>query len=303
MFDGADPITLIGHDVRRALALYVDHLGFEVAERGPLLDPSRWRAVWHLPGSAGLDAWMLIKSGSHGGSLRLVRDPDAPDTPAPRGIARIGPYALDFYVRDLDALHAELTQAGYAFRSPPQRYQLFGTEFAVHEAILDAPLGLVHAFVEYLPDRHRCVLANAPEARCSEVVTVVHGVSEVQPAVAFVTELLGAHVSLDEVFRGPAVENLLDLAAGASFRMTLLRSTSRGNARLEFIESCDGGEPASNLVVGAIVENIVTLAARARTVPGVTVSETTRLHGPGAPRRSVGLVTNWGARFELAERS
>lgn len=241
LFDGVDPVTLCTPEAESAVELYSQGLGFTIASQGRWpADP--WREVWGLPEGADLQVTDLIKEGAHGGGIRIVETPELPVVEGGRRPDVCGPYAWDFYVRDMDRAIERISALGWRFRSEPQRYQLFGQDFEVVECMLEAPQGLLHALVEYIPDRHRCVLGTNPEADVSEVIALVVVVPEIDAPLRVMVDGLGADVAMDERFTGSQIERLLDLPEGSSFRMTLMRGPSRRSARFELLECLRGDE-------------------------------------------------------------
>lgn len=241
LFDGVDPVTLCTPEGERAVELYSAGLGFTVASQ-QLWPADPWRRLWGLPEGEDLMVTDLVKDGAHGGGIRIVQTPELPVVAGGRRPDVCGPYAWDFYVRDMDRTIERVRSLGWDFRSEPQRYQLFGQQFEVLECMLEGPQGLLHAFVEYIPDRHRCVLGSVPQADVSEVIALVVVVPEISSPLRVMVDGLGADVAMDERFTGPEVERLLDLPAGSSFRMTLMRGPSRRSARFELLECLVGHE-------------------------------------------------------------
>ncbi|MDA8370697.1 MAG: VOC family protein [Nocardiopsaceae bacterium] len=303
MFDGIDLTTLITPDAEEALRLYRDFLGFR-HEQGEIPDTEAFRWLWHLPPEGPLRAHLLSRPGSAGGRLRLVEAPEQPRIQRRRSIAETGPHAFDFYVRGFSDMHARLGSAGYRFRSEPQNYQLFGTSFAVDECLLEAPQGLVHALVGYLPERHRCVLSQHPDEPVSEVVAMVHVTDDLTAASRFATEVLEAEMYLRETFRGPEIERLMALPDGTEFTMALFRGPRRRNARLEFIERTGAADPdagpAPHVVLGCAVTDLDALRRR------LSGQDWGEVRGPitysgGASVFS--LLTPWGGLFEFWQRT
>jgi catechol 2,3-dioxygenase-like lactoylglutathione lyase family enzyme len=241
VFDGVDPVTLCTPEAERAVELYSVGLGFTVTSQR-LWPADPWRRLWGLADGGDLLVTDLVKDGAHGGGIRVVETPELPVIEGGRLPDVCGPYAWDFYVRDMEHTTERVRSLGWRFRSEPQRYQLFGQHFEVLECMLEGPQGLLHAFVEYIPDRHRCVLGSVPEADVSEVIALVVVVPEVASPLRVMVDGLGADVAMDERFTGPEVERLLDLPVGSSFRMTLMRGPSRRSARFELLESLIGNE-------------------------------------------------------------
>ncbi len=308
MFDGIDDVIIVTPDLSRALDLYRDQLEFSETARARI-DDDRYSRLWRLPPGP-LDVVALGKRGSEGGALRLVGAP-ALAPPPPRTMHRPGPFAIDFYVRGLPALHDRLLEAGYAFRSPVQHYPLFGTDFTVDEVLLEAPEGFVHALVEYLPRQHRCVLAAREDLTVSEVVAAVTVVDDVAEGLTLLRDVLGGEVYFDQRFEGPVIETLIGLAPGSGFRTTLLRGPARRNARAELMEVVPPATPGDadpprdhpRMLLGCVVGDLDVLAARLRADPAWGRFEgpfplDDPLHGR---RRFASLETPWGAFLEFRD--
>ena len=310
MLDGVDHATLLSPDLPALRRLYEHHLGFGVVDAGTVPAGSAYHRLWRLPDGP-IEILTLEKPGARGGGLRLVGAPALPAPTVRRTLQRPGPLALDLYVRDLPGLVAALADDGYTFRSDPVRYELFGAGFEVDEVLLEAPLGLVHALVEYLPDRHRCVLGEDEDARCSEIVAAITAVEDVDQGLATLAAALGGQVYFDAPFHGPAVEELLDLPAGASFRTVLLRGPERRNARLELMALVDDPEAAElelarehphvvlSLGVASVDAAVTALDGGGH---GELIGPLVPDRGPLAGRRVATLWTAWGAVLELTER-
>lgn len=307
MFDGIDHVILVGPDSGPALRLYRDHLGFEEVGRARVDDLAA-SALWGLPPGP-VEVVDLAKEGSAGGGIRLLEAATLPPAAAARTMHRPGPFAVDFYVRDLDALHRSLSAAGYRFRSAPQRYRLPGTGVDVREVLLEAPEGLVHALVQYLPGQHRCVLGTREDVAVSEAIAVATVVDDIDAGLALLRDVLRAEVYLDQPFSGPAIETLIGLAPGSSFRTVLLRGPRRRNARAELMATVPSRDPSTvdpprthpRLLLGCVVPDLDDLLAalppQAGTVHG-PVPLVDAVHG-GA--RVATLRAPWGAFLQFSD--
>ena len=244
VFDGVDPVTLCTPDAAQAIALYRDGLGFQVVSES-VWPAQPWRQVWKLPPGPDLQVVELGKPRAHGGGIRIVSVPELPVVHGGRLPNQPGPYAWDFYVRDMQACVQRIKDLGWAFRSEPQKYPLFGQDFEVTEVMLEGPQGLLHALVEYIPGQHRCVLGIDESEDASEMIALVVVVDSIDAPRAAMIEGLGADVAMDETFTGPEIERLLDLPPGSAFQMVLMRGPSRRSARFELLESI-GGEAVSS---------------------------------------------------------
>ena len=244
MFQAIDEVVLIVGDVDRARHLYVDHFGF--TPEGPVeVSSGEMLGLWGCTGAATVTR--LFKPGSTGGAIRLVSVPGIA-AQQPRQMDTPGPFAIDFYVRNMRDLHDRMRSDGFAFRSAPQRYQLFGTAFEVDEVLLEGPEGFLHAMVEYLPTQHRCVLGERPDEQVSEVVAQVTVTDDVAAGLALLRDGLGGQVYFDQEFSGQVIERLIQLPAGSAFRAVIMRGPERRNARMELMTRVDTGAAPSEVV-------------------------------------------------------
>ena len=246
VFDGIDPVTLCTPEAAQAVALYRDGLGFEVISES--VWPARpWRQVWKLPVGPDLQVVELGKPRAHGGGIRIVSVPELPVVHGGRLPNQPGPYAWDFYVRNMQTTVKRIKDLGWTFRSEPQKYPLFGQDFEVTEVMLEGPQGLLHALVEYIPGQHRCVLGVDDSEETSEMIALVVVVDSVDAPRAAMVEGLGADIAMDETFSGAEVERLLDLPPDSAFQMVLMRGPSRRSARFELLESIGGSTLSSDI--------------------------------------------------------
>ncbi len=303
MFDGIDIVVLPVAGTAPLRALYVDVMGFEVVEEGPLQDPALWSRLWSLP-LPPTESVLIGKPGSEGGWIRLVGVPGLPH-PDPAGVPdRPGAYALDFYLRDPGATEDALAERGWTFVGDPVHYLLPGTEHPVRERMLDQTRsGLRHAFVQYREGRTRCVLGERPDLDVSEVNAVVFGTGDLAGARAFVEDVLGGHVYFSDRFEGPAIERLLGLAPGEGLDAFIARGPGSRNARLEFIRHLAPAAPRPphaypRVVAGCAMDDLEALAARladGRHGPSTGIVETAE--GP-----QLGLRSRYGACFHFWQR-
>ncbi|MFA1546004.1 hypothetical protein [Actinomadura chokoriensis] len=303
MFDGIDIAVLPVADTGPPRELYVDAMGFEVVEAGPVRDPGLWARLWDLP-LPPAESLLLGKPGSKGGWIRLVGVPGLPSPDAAGVPDRPGPYALDFYLRDPAATEDAVEKRGWTFVAGPVDYLLPGTEHPVRERMLDQTRsGLRHAFVQYREGRTRCVLGERPGLGVSEVNAVVFATGDLAGARTFVTDVLGGRVYFSGRFEGPAVERLLGLAPGEGFDAVIARGPASRNARLEFIEHLPPAVPRPphaypRVVAGCAMGDLDALAARLAT--GEHGASTGIIET--AEGRQLGLRSHYGARFHFWQR-
>lgn len=239
-FDGIDQLVVFTADGDSARRLYCDHLGFSVASREDV-DGAGWGALWRLPDVPDrLRVTLLDKPGSRGGRLRLVELPGMGRSSRQRRFMEAGLFAFDFYVRDVWGLWEELRADGFEFKSEPLTYAMPGASSEIAECLMAGPQGIWHSFIQYLPDRHRCLLASQPGQRVSEVVAVVQIVDDVERSLDVAVRGLGGQIYYDDVFGGPAVDRIVGLPPGTRFRVALVRGPKSRNARIEFMRSTDG---------------------------------------------------------------
>lgn len=299
-FDGIAEVVLPVTSLERAVELYRDLLGFTVTREGSV--PAEAEQLWGLPGRADREV-LLTKPGATGGAVRLVSVP-ALTEPGPAGAPdRVGPYALDFYLRDAAAVEARLEAAGRRFVAPPVDYHLPGTTIPVRERMLVAEeSGLLHACVQHRPRGTRCVLDASVREDASEVVAVVFLTDAFTDARAFARDVLGGQEYFVGRFDGPAVERMLDLPAGDGFVAALYRGPTSGNARLEFGEVIPGRnrprDSATRVVARVEVDDLDRLEAVLRRGAHGRVTARVSLEG----RDHLGLASRYGAVFDFTQR-
>lgn len=210
-----------------------------------------------------------------GGLVRLVECSDLDEDPPPATVRHVGPYAMTFYARGVDAALERLAGLGFTDRSGPCTYELPGARFEVSEAIVAGPGGVAIALVEYLPGRHRCVLQDDEGLHTSEVVTVGQVLDDLDGVLPLYRDVLGGRVYLDGRFGGPSVEELSDLSPGDDMRVVMLRGPDSGNARFELIERPSAtpagqGPPRPRLGAGFGVIDVDEITRALEVTPGVT---------------------------------
>lgn len=309
MFHRIDRVGLHCRDSTPLIELYQQLFGFRNVATQLLDENSNYRKLWGLP-SGPLTVHLLDKAGAGGGGLRIVSGPAIPDDGRLASLGTPGPFALDFYVRGLDGLVKDMRELGYRFRSEIVSYKLFGTEFEVREILLEAPLGLVHALVEFLPDRHRCILGRDESQRVSEVVAAVTAVDDIEQGLVTLRDALSGQIYFDQVFSGDSIERLVGLDDGTSFRAVLLRGPRRENARIELM-STTCSRPAGQ--VATHVDPMDSFAHVLLSIPVQDIDETLEgvrgfgvVTGPcdleenlGLGARAFLLRTFWGANLEF----
>lgn len=307
MFDGIDVVTMPARDIEPLLHLYGDLMGFEDQGAEPV--DGAWQAVWGLP-LVPERARLLGKPGSAGGWIRLVEVPGLPQPAFTSRADRVGPLALDFYLRDPRAVERRLEEHGWRFLTEAVHYPLPGTDIAVRERMLVQPeSGLLHATVLHRPGQTRCVLDRTPDQDTSEVVAGVFVTDDLPGACAFAQDVLGAHRYFTGRFDGPAVERMLDLPPGGGFAATLFRGQTSRNARLEFAElrtpdsRTPPSEPWPTAIAGCAVDDLDALASRLAAGDHGASTGLVTVETADGPAQRIGLRSSYGANFEFWERA
>ncbi|MEO9198751.1 MAG: hypothetical protein ABI206_08365 [Antricoccus sp.] len=301
MFDGIDHLVLPAAEIDRLLGLYVDALGFTAIEVDDEPDP-RLRDLWQLPAPPARSV-LLGKPGSTGGWIRLVQVPGLPE-PTPAGRPdRVGPYALDFYLRRAPEAELRTEAAGWTFRTEAVSYSLPGTDIPVRERMLEQPVsGLLHAFVQHRPRGTRCVIDGGIED-VSEVVAAVFLTERFEEAAQFAAKVLGGHQYFTGRFAGPEVEQMLGLDEGEGFRAALFRGPGSRNARLEFGEAISGGnvvpDPIPRVVASCGVSDLNRLKTQLRSGEHGQLTHTIEI----GQIPHIGLVSKYGATFDFYQRT
>ncbi len=302
MFDGIDIVVLPVADTGPLRELYVDAMGFEVVEAGPVGDPGLWARLWGLP-LPPADSVLLGKPGSRGGWIRLVgvpglpsrTRPAAPTVPAPT--RSTSTCATPPPPRKPSESGVDVRQRPR--RLPPPRHRAPGQERMLGQT----RSGLRHAFVQYREGRTRCVLGERPEADVSEVNAVVFATGDLPGARTFVTDVLGGRIYFSDRFEGPAIERLLALSPGTGFEAVIARGPTSRNARLEFLQhvaplAARPPHAYPRVVAGCAMDDLEALATRLAggehgTSTGIVETE----EGP-----QLGLRSRYGACFHFWQR-
>jgi catechol 2,3-dioxygenase-like lactoylglutathione lyase family enzyme len=307
MFDGIDIVTLPVADIASLRALYVDLFGFEVVEEAA--PGEGWQQVWGLPRTPSRSL-LIGKPGSAGGWIRLVEVPGLPAAELTSRADRVGPLALDFYVRSAESFEGRVEAAGWRFLTEAVHYPLPGTDTEVRERMLAQSVsGLLHATVKYRPRQTRCVLDGAERADVSEVVACVFVTDDFAGAQSFAQNVLGAQRYFTGRFDGATVERMLGLATGEGFEAALFRGPSSRNARLEFAERMEPvagtlpPDPIPRVVAGCAIDDLDGLAAALADGSHGESTGIVPVEWHGALGRRLGLRSRYGAAFEFWDRT
>jgi catechol 2,3-dioxygenase-like lactoylglutathione lyase family enzyme len=217
-------------DLAQALPLWVDTFGFAiVAQRtGP---DAGLAALWDLDPARITAQALLGTPGWHVGRLHLVEFAD-PLPPVRAGAAPIDlvPKNIDLVCDDITRRFAELTRAGYQFRSTPVRYEAEedGETLEVFEALLPAHDGL-NVVILQLVGRSFPFTPQGFAGFSSFVPVVADAAAETQ----FYQEVLGLPLNFIHRLDGPHIERMIGLPPGGAVEMRMLGSRTLHAGRLE----------------------------------------------------------------------
>ena len=301
-FDGIDEVVLPADDIRPLARLYAELFGFGEIGGGPV-SPSFGR-LWGLPLPPTRDV-LLGKPGAAGGAIRLVEVPGLPPAAAPGPPDRIGPYALDFFLRDAVRTERHLESHGVVFRTEAAGYLLPGTDIPVHERIFDQPVsGLIHATIQHRPFGTRCVLDSEP-FEVSECVALIAVTDDPAGAAAFATGVLGARRYFAGNFAGADVMRMLQLHPADHLPIQLFRGPASRNARLEFATRRGPGrtaDPVPRAIATCRVSDIDAIGALLRDGRHGRSTGVITINQDDQPTRRLCVQSRYGLVFDLVER-
>lgn len=216
-------------DLEQALGLWQERFGLELVARRQGSDPGLAQ-VWGIGGGDIIDQALLRTPGMEQGGVHLVRfrvpGPAVRENAAPTDLV---PKSVDIATRDLPARYAELTAAGYKFRSPIGK---FVTEkVVVHEVHLPGPDAVNFVFLEQ--EGH-------PEPVSPKGYGVMPQIVAISPdnklEKAFFEGVMGLKETSYNRFSGPEVEKTIGLPKGAGLDVRIFGDPGYDYGRLEIVE-------------------------------------------------------------------
>lgn len=288
-------------DMDRALGLWVERFGMQVVTRRDGSDPDLARA-WGLPPDGIVEQVLLRTPGMADGGVHLVRfrtpGPAVRDGAAPTDLVM---KSVDISVRDIAARHAELTAAGYKFRSEPRR--LTAGNMAFMEVHMFGPDDVNLVFVD-IPERPEPVSDKQYGVAPQIVVITPDNVRET----SFFQSTLGLALISHNTFAGPEIEKAVGLPKGASLDVRILGNPDSHYGRLEFVQY--GGATSRNLYprarppargmlsISYVVRDLAPLLARGGALGVTDHGNVSTVLGEG---RLVSLTTPAGMRVDLMQ--
>lgn len=217
-------------DMEQALGLWVDRFGMEIVTRRDGRDAALARA-WGIGADDILDQALLRTPGVREGGVHLVRfripGPAVREDAAPTDLV---PKSVDIAVRDIEARYAELSAAGYRFRSPVGRLVTQGG-VEVFEVHMFGPDGLNLVFLEQ--PAH-------PEPTSDKGYGVAPQLVVVSPdnlrESSFYQSLLGLEQIAHNRFGGPSVEKTIGLPPGAQLDIRIMGDSRIDYGRIEIVQ-------------------------------------------------------------------
>jgi catechol 2,3-dioxygenase-like lactoylglutathione lyase family enzyme len=217
-------------DLDAAIDFWVGRLGLAIQTRLEGSDP-QLAAAWGLAPDGIVQEALLRTPGMVDGGLHLVQF-RTPGEAVRRDAAStdLVPKSIDIAARDLEARHAELSAAGFQFRSKIGRLET-PEGLVVHEVHLPAADGLNLVFLEQqgVPEP----VGPKGYGVAAQIVLVT---ADNAGETAFFRDVLGLEDISHNRFSGPEVEKTIGLPPGASLDITILGAKASPYGRLEFVQ-------------------------------------------------------------------
>ncbi len=220
-------------DLEASLRFYCDRLGFDAQPATDWLGGD-FEQLWRLPAGAHARACLLAASGSPVGRVLLVEFA----APARELIQQVpdsqvfGLANLNFYVRDIHAVTAELRAAGFRFWSDPKQHSLAAGVGNPIEVIFDGPDGVAINLVQLTSTdpatrigQMRAFVEGHGYTRrgYTPVVTTSHVCRSIARARRFYEEVLRMGVLIDDELSAPHVNEFLGLPRDARTHITFMQ--------------------------------------------------------------------------------
>ena len=213
-----------------ALTLWAETFGLEtVSQRlGP---DAGLAALWDLDPARITAQALLGTPGWEVGRLHLVEFADPlPPVRADAKPIDLVPKNIDFVCDDMQRRYAELSQAGYQFRSTPARYEAeeHGERLEIFEALMPAH-DAVNAVILQLVGR-RFPFTPQGYAGFTSFVPVV---PDAEAETKFYQDVLGLPLNFIHRLDGPHIERMIGLPPGGAVEMRMLGSLDVHAGRIE----------------------------------------------------------------------
>jgi catechol 2,3-dioxygenase-like lactoylglutathione lyase family enzyme len=232
-------VVLSVTDLDAAIDFWSGRLGMEVEKRLGGSDP-QLATAWGLAPDGIVEEALLRTPGMADGALHLVQF-KTPGEAVRRDASSTDrvPKSIDIFTRDIEARYAELSAAGFAFRSKIGRLET-AAGAVVHEVHLAGSDGLNLVFLEE-EGKPQPVGPKGYGVAAQVVLITDDNAGET----AFFRKVLGLEDISHNRFSGPEIERTVGLPPGASLDITILGSKASPYGRLEFVQY--GGATGRNL--------------------------------------------------------
>ncbi len=216
-------------DVEQALGLWQRRFGMHVVARRTGSDPGLAR-FWGLQPDDIIDQAILLTPGATEGGIHLVQfklpGPAVRANAAPTDLV---PKSVDIVVRDIQTRYAELTAAGYQFRSKPGRFESDGV--VVFETHMHGPDSVNIVLLEEM-GRDDLTSAAGYGVAPQIVITTSDNIAEK----VFLESVFGMSEASYHRFSGPEIEKTIGLPKGAALDIRIVGDPASRYGRLELVQ-------------------------------------------------------------------
>lgn len=296
-----DYVVISVADMDRSMALWINRFGMRLVTRRDGTDPDLSRA-WGLANDGIADQALLRTPGMTHGGVHLVRF-KTPGATVRDGAAStdLVMKSVDISVKNMAERYAELTAAGYKFRSPPSQLSAGDLEFS--EVHMYGPDDVNIVFVD-IPKKPEPTSDKGYGVAPQIVITTPDNVRET----SFFQSTLGLALISHNSFAGPQIEKAVGLPKGAKLDVRILGNPENHYGRLEFVqyEGATGKNlhprakaPARGMLsISYLVPDLNPLLTRAQALSLVDHGRVSTVLGQG---RMVSLVSPAGVRVDLLQ--
>jgi catechol 2,3-dioxygenase-like lactoylglutathione lyase family enzyme len=224
-------VTVGVADLDAALELWVDTFGLEVmaSSEGPDAELAR---LWDLEPEDIARQTIVHTPGETHGMIHLVRF-NEPGAPVRQGaeVFDLVPKNLDIHARDLPTRFAELKAAGRVFRSETYSEVTAPNGAVFREIHMPSHDDINVVLLEVIGEEHPFTPQGF--AGVGPVITIVPDATEEQQ---FYQEILGLAMLSDNILKGPEIERMVGLPAGAYLDVSVLGQESEHFGRIEIVD-------------------------------------------------------------------
>jgi catechol 2,3-dioxygenase-like lactoylglutathione lyase family enzyme len=299
--NGITKLSVSVLDMEKSLEFYVGCFGCEVVG-GHSYTNAELKAAWGVEDGVTGEAKYLRKGTDRPTLLELIRFsplPAAFKRPEGQPNYYCGTFDIGFRVKDMPVQY-ELLKDRYRFFNPPKAYTAPWTSNEVQEVVMWSPDRVPTAFM----------MSGVNEGSgFTSITTNAYFTRDVDAANKFFTDVLGLNVVFDRVMPEGLVNNILDIPAGDTPRITMIFRQGINSPVPEIME-CQHDVPAVNDyakpqdigIIGAAyeVENLDETVAAAAKLGYETVAPAFEMeNGPLGKLRAATVRAFDGEFFQL----